>query len=280
MAPADPGVNSTLRDRTEEPIRAAEVVGALSLATDLGTGQPLEHALRTAVLAVRLGELAGASAEELVDTYYVALLHASGCTSNGHEAAQVFGEDIEHRAAFFLIDTSNPAEVLAFYRAYVGAGRSPEVRATMIEAVIANASRSRDSFAAMCEVAQRFAGWVGLASSIQAALEYVFARWDGRGFPDARGDAIPLPTRLLHVARDISLFLTAGGADEARSVIERRTGAAYEPRLAEIAVRNFGDLVANLDESGMWRQALEIEPFPQIRITGDKVRFSLHGHRS
>ena len=42
----------------EQPLRAAEVVGALSLATDLGTGQPLEHALRTAVLAVRLGELA------------------------------------------------------------------------------------------------------------------------------------------------------------------------------------------------------------------------------
>jgi len=40
-----------------ERVRAAEVVGALSLATDLGTGQPLEHALRTAVLAVRLGEL-------------------------------------------------------------------------------------------------------------------------------------------------------------------------------------------------------------------------------
>ena len=53
----------------EEPIRAAEVVGALSLATDLGTGQPLEHALRSAVLAVRLGELAGASAEELAATY-------------------------------------------------------------------------------------------------------------------------------------------------------------------------------------------------------------------
>ena len=58
----------------EQPIRAAEVVGALSLATDLGIGQPLEHALRTAVLAVRLGELAEASAQELVDTYYVALL--------------------------------------------------------------------------------------------------------------------------------------------------------------------------------------------------------------
>jgi ketosteroid isomerase-like protein len=57
----------------ERPIRAAEVVGALSLATDLGTGQPLEHALRTAMLAGRLGETAGASAQELADSYYVAL---------------------------------------------------------------------------------------------------------------------------------------------------------------------------------------------------------------
>src|SRR5438093_69560 len=113
----------------EQPIRAAEVVGALSLATDLGTGQPLEHALRT------------------------------------------------------------------------------------------------------------------------AALEYVFARWDGRGFPDTSGDALPLPIRLLHVARDISLFLTAAGTDEARAVVERRTGTAYDPRLAELAVRNFGELLAELDEA-------------------------------
>ena len=122
MAAEDPGAVAAVSPSGERPIRAAEVVGALSLATDLGTGQPLEHALRTAVLAVRLGELAGASAHELADTYYVALLHASGCTSNGHEAAQVYDDDIAHRAAFFLIDTTNPAEVLAFYRANIGVG--------------------------------------------------------------------------------------------------------------------------------------------------------------
>ena len=273
MAAKDPGAAAAALPSREPPIRAAEVVGALSIATDLGTGQPLEHALRSAVLAVRLGELAGASAQELADTYYVALLHASGCTSNGHEAAQVFGEDIAHRAAFFLVDTANPAEVLAFYRAYVGAGRSPEVRATMIEAAIANVGspRSRDSFATMCEVAQRFAGWLDLGSSIQAALEYVFARWDGRGFPDVSGDAIPLPMRLLHVARDISLFLSAAGPDEALAVVERRTGAAYDPRLAGLAARNFGELLADLDETRMWEQALEIEPFPQVRIAGERV---------
>ena len=177
----------------EQPIRAAEIVGALSLATDLGTGQPLEHAMRSAVIAVRLGELAGASPQELTDTYYVALLHASGCTSNGHEAAQLFGDDIEHRAAFFLVDTTNPAEVLAFYKAYVGTGRSPDVRAAMLEDAIANAAtRGRASFSMMCEVAQRFAGWLDLGPNVQAALEYVFARWDGRGFPDVAGDAIPV----------------------------------------------------------------------------------------
>ncbi len=48
---------------------------------------------------------------------------------------------------------------------------------------------------------------LGLGPDIQVALEYVFARWDGRGFPNVAGDAIPLPMRLLHVARDISLFL-------------------------------------------------------------------------
>ena len=142
----------------------------------------------------------------------------------------------------------------------------------MIEDAIANAApRARDAFATMCEVAQRFAGWLDLGSSIQAALEYVFARWDGRGFPDARGDAIPLPMRLLHVARDISLFLSAAGPDEARGVVERRTGAAYEPRLAELAVRNFDDLLAELDETRMWEQALESEPFPKLWIAGERV---------
>ena len=84
MAEDGPGAVAAVLPSTEQPIRAAEVVGALSLATDLGTGQPLEHALRTAVLAVRLGELAGASAQELVDLSEV--LRAAGDLA-GAEAA-------------------------------------------------------------------------------------------------------------------------------------------------------------------------------------------------
>jgi HD-GYP domain-containing protein (c-di-GMP phosphodiesterase class II) len=256
----------------EQPIRAAELVGALSLATDLGTGQPLEHALRTAVLAVRLGELAGASAQELADTYYVALLHASGCTSNSHEATQLFGEDIMHRAAFFLIDPADPEQVLAFYRNHVGPGRPAEVRERMIEAALSNPTRARESFAAMCEVAQRFARWLELGPGAEAALEYVFARWDGKGPPGGvGGEALPLAARLLHVARDYSLFLSAAGSDDARDVLVRRAGTAYDPRLAELGTRNFDDVCASLDDSRMWEHALESEPFPQVRLVGDAI---------
>jgi len=255
--------------RMEQPIRAAELVAALSLATDLGTGQPLEHALRTAVLAVRLGELAGASPEELADTYYVALLHAAGCTSNGHEATLLFGEDIEHRAAFFLIDPADPAQVLAFYRTHVGPGRPPEARERMIEAALSDPARARDSFAAMCEVAQRFAGWLELGPGVEAALEFVFARWDGKGLPrGVAGDGLPLPARLLHVARDFSLFLTAAGLDDAVAVLERRAGAAYDPHLAELAARRLGDVCAELDETRMWEHALASEPPPHVLLDG------------
>ncbi len=273
MNEAGPGAAAATLPAAERPIRAAEVVGALSIATDLGTGQPLEHALRTAVLAVRLGELAGVSAQELVDTYYVALLHSSGCTSDGHEAAQLYGDDIVPRAAFALVDSGNAAEVLAFLRSNVGLDRTPELRATMVEQAIEHGlPLARRTLAMHCEVAQRFAGWLGFSSGTQAALEHVFERWDGLGFPGvASGDEIPVPMLLLHVARDVSVFLSAAGPEEARAVVERRAGTAYEPRLAELAARNLPDILSELDDTRMWEQAIEREPFPQARIAGEKV---------
>ena len=80
-----------------------------------------------------------------------------------------------------------------------------------------------------------------------------------------------MPIRLLHVARDISLFLSASGPDEARAVVERRAGAAYEPRLARLALGSFDELLADLDETRMWEQALESEPFPKVWIAGERV---------
>ncbi len=73
--------------------RLAELAIALSLATDLGTGQPIEHGLRTCLLAVKT-----AAALELGDAarscvYHVALLRFLGCTSDASQTASLGGGD-------------------------------------------------------------------------------------------------------------------------------------------------------------------------------------------
>src|SRR6478672_11867634 len=208
----------------ETPVRAAEVLGAMSIATDVGTGQPLEHALRTAILAARLGELAELSPSELVDVYYISLLHSFGCTSDATEQTELFGDDIEPRAKFALVDGGNPEELAAFLKDVVGQGRPPEVRDEMVAHALENALEiARSTFALHCEVAQRFAGWLGFGPGVVANLAFVFERWDGNGFPGmAAGEAIAPPARVLHVARDISVFLSAASPDRAREVIEQR----------------------------------------------------------
>jgi HD-GYP domain-containing protein (c-di-GMP phosphodiesterase class II) len=254
-------------------IRAAEVIGAMSIATDLGTGQPLEHALRTAILAVRLGTLAGLSPSELADAYYVSLLHSIGCTSDATEQTELFGDDIEPRAKFALVDGGDPDEVAAFLVDVVGQGRPPEVREAMIADALAHAQEiARSTFALHCEVAQRFARWLGFGPGVVANLAYVFERWDGNGFPGAAaGEGIGRPARVLHVARDISVFLSADGPQRAADVLVQRAGGAYDPDLAALAAAHFGQLLDELDDALVWEQAVGSEPPPQRWMSGEEV---------
>ena len=171
-----------------ESIRTAEVVGALSIATDLGTGQPLEHALRSAVLAVRLGELAGASAAGALGHVlrraaprrglHVERARGDAAVRRGHRAPGRLLPRRHHQSARRSWRSTTPTSA---------PGRSPGGARDLIEdGAREPPERARDSFAAMCEVAQRFAGWLGLGADVHAALEYVFARWDGKGLPGRR----------------------------------------------------------------------------------------------
>jgi hypothetical protein len=55
-------------------LRLAELLAAFSLATDLGMGQPMEHVLRSWLIAGRLGERLGLGSEARVSLYYVMVL--------------------------------------------------------------------------------------------------------------------------------------------------------------------------------------------------------------
>ena len=65
-----------------DDLRLTELVAAISLATDLGTGQPMEHALRTCRLAMTVARELGLDAGTAADVHYVALLRFLGCTAD------------------------------------------------------------------------------------------------------------------------------------------------------------------------------------------------------
>lgn len=243
-------------------MRLAELVGAVSVATDLGMGQPQEHALRTCLVAVRLAEACGLGDAARRATYYVALLRYIGCTAEAHEAAAFFGDEIAARAGFALIDPGHPRELLAYLRGHVGAGASPLRRAVLLAGGVVQGPRGpRRAIAAHCEVAQRLAGRLGLGGDVQRGLADAFERWDGKGFPAGlEGEAIAMPARLVTLARDVEVFHRVSGADAAVEIARERAGAAYDPALVERYEREADGVAAMLDETSAWEDAVGSEP--------------------
>ena len=85
-------------------VRLAELVAALSLATDLGLGQPQEHIICQTLIATRVAELEGLSDEERAAIFYVSLLAWVGCVADSHEMGKWFGDDLAVRADSYLVD--------------------------------------------------------------------------------------------------------------------------------------------------------------------------------
>ena len=78
-------------------LRLAEAAAVLSLATDLAMGQPLEHGLRTAVLAVRTAAALGLPEQDLAAVFYTGLLHFAGCTAGSEIDARFLGDELAVR---------------------------------------------------------------------------------------------------------------------------------------------------------------------------------------
>ncbi|HSJ73292.1 MAG TPA: HD domain-containing phosphohydrolase, partial [Miltoncostaeaceae bacterium] len=254
-------------------VRLAELVGALSMATDLGMGQPLEQALRTCLLATRLGEAAGLGPDDLRSVYYVALLRYTGCTSDAAEAAELFGDEIAARAAFAPIDPGRPREALGWLVRHAGAGRPPAARARLLVSALAEGSRgARESFRAHCEVARRLAERLGLGPGVREALGHSFERWDGAGFPAGlAGEAIAAPARMVAVARDAEVIARRAGPGAARAAVARRAGGAYDPALAALFAARGDGLLASLVEDGSWQALLDAEPAPALRVPEERL---------
>jgi hypothetical protein len=115
-------------------LRLAELLAAVSLATDLADDAPFESALGDAVTALELAQLAGLSGNDLSDVYYLAFLYHLGCTAAAAAQAQVAdGDDVSSRRWFSEADYADRRQLVRIAttpdRARVGAARPSTVGA-------------------------------------------------------------------------------------------------------------------------------------------------------
>ena len=246
--------------RTEA--RLAELVAALSLASDLGVGQPMEHVLRSCLLAVGFARRLGLSEGELADVYDVSLLRRIGCTADSREASHWFGDELAARAGFLELDSTRRPQFLAHAVRRVGSGRPPLARARVVaDAFIHMPGAWAAAAATHCEIAQRLAAELGFGESVIAALGHTYAHWDGGGSPRRlAGERIALAARIVTLAGDAEIFHRLGGADAMTAVIRRRAGSWYDPELSRRFVALGDELTVDLGDATSWDAVLAAEP--------------------
>ena len=99
---------------TENRLRLAELLASLSLAIDLGMGEPMEWVLKACLLGVRLSETLGLSQSECREVYFVTLLRHIGCTSTAEVVANLLGDELAVGKAIPLRDEANMGVALRY----------------------------------------------------------------------------------------------------------------------------------------------------------------------
>ena len=249
-------------------LRLAELLAALSLATDLGNGMPLERTMRTALMSVEVGRHLGLPDRDVSSAFYLALLRAIGCTAFAHEEAQAYGDDIAYRWTYFPVDFGRAEEVVAATRAHLALGQPVEARERAIARFFADGPRlASEMAAAACSVAVRFASRLGMNDAVSRGLTHIWERWDGKGFPQGLAEeTIEISARLVTLANVVEIDHRTAGRDVACENVARRSGGWFDPEVARSFLDCAADVFGLIESESVWESLLDAEPSPRITL--------------
>jgi HD-GYP domain-containing protein (c-di-GMP phosphodiesterase class II) len=259
--------------RPEDGVRQAELLAALSLATDLGAAWPAETALRTCLVAMGLARRVGLDADAAAEVYFLALLRSVACTSFAHETARAWVDDITIRRLLDPADKATPADLV---RTGATLARGPDpVRGIRAAAHLLSPFGKRladEMCLAHRDVGRRFAERLALPATVGEGLGMVYERWDGKGMPGPlTGDEIPLANRVVHVAYVAEAKLREGGPAAAVETVRERSGGHFDPAAAATFLEGAGELLAPLAAGSVWEEALEAEPEPRRLLPASRL---------
>lgn len=252
------------RDATSH--RLAELLGGLSVATDLVAGLGLETAMRTAIVAQRLASALQLSPAEQGAAYYAGVLRFIGCSAFAPEMARLAGgDDMGLMGALATVDTSSPAQVMA--RAARKRGLASAVR------LAADPTGPQKLASAHCELAAQLAIQLGMDGAVVIALGETYERFDGAGQPkQLRGDRISLIGRILCTAFRAEVHRAIEGPHGALRVIAERRGNELDPDVAGALLAQGRAIFDGLNAPSAWDTFLASEPLPALSIPSARVR--------
>lgn len=255
-----------------EEVRRVELVAALSLASDLGMGLPLEHGLRGCLLAVRLGQVLGVDQVTLQRVFAVALLRFVGCTAESHAAASYFDDEIAARTATTTLVYAGMPESMAAMRPLVAGESTAGRAATWARLMVTGPRRFREGAQAHCEVGRLLAARLGFDEDTQRVLWYAFERWDGKGFPHReRAEVIPLAARIVHVAHDAAAYHRRAGEGAVVTMLRERAGHGYDPAVVDKLCRDPAEVLACLRSPSVWDDVVAADPGPPVVLRGEEL---------
>jgi HD-GYP domain-containing protein (c-di-GMP phosphodiesterase class II) len=240
-----------------EGFRLAELLAALSLATDIGTGRPIGHGARTCLLSMAIGDRMGLDPKRLRSLFQTSLLKFLGCTADASEtAAAVGGNELAFNATMGPVFYGGGAEIARKMVMSVGNGEPFARKLRLLVGAMTDTESTRQGLAAHCEVAAMLATRLGMDEGAIQALRHVYERWDGKGFPAGLSDTdIPIEARIVAVAGDVDLLITAGTDPD--EIISRRRGKGYDPDVVTAC-----QALERQSGEADWEQLMSTEPQP------------------
>lgn len=241
-------------------LRLADLVAAFSLATDLGLGQPMEHVLRSWLIAGRMADRLGLGEESRASLFYVMTLAWVGCVADTPEVAAWFGDDIAFRRDSFSVDLAG-LPMMGFSLRHAGVGSPALSRIRRAGTLVLTGGKAVErGLMSHCLTTTQMAERLGLGDQVCDPLRQVFTRWDAKGVPaGVGGDQIAPLARLFHLADVVEVHHRMDGIDAAVDVATARRGKQFDPMVVDTFCAAAGDVLEGLDAVSGWDTTIQGE---------------------
>ena len=254
-------------------IPAPEILGALSLATDLADGQAQGAAMGTTVLAIRIGQRMGLDPTALQELYWSALLRFLGCTATAHELAPAgFGVEQAINHAFTIGDPFDPEDMRHQLDAYLPTDAPKADRAQAVDAIAGLQAGAHPLVEMHCDQARALCRRLPVPKGVSDIVSLRHSRWDGLAPLHPSGDELPVNARIMEFATAMELHRRAGGIRSMVEVARARAGGQFDPAVAGAFLAAPDEIVSGLGHGRDFDLFQSSEPGHPICIASGDIR--------